>query len=439
MALKILKSKITTEGDDCVGSQSDAILALEYVQKNADEMNIMDIKCTNNSWGGEHSEDADLANAIQTEANKGRLFIVAAGNDRRKNNDVLPYYPANYDSDNVISVCSVEHNGTLSDFSNFGKENVDLCALGRRIKSTYPNNKYSKDSGTSMATPYVTGTVAVLWSTFPDLSISELKTHLLASVESIPALKEANLTGGRLSLRNAISYMQLRRQTFTISNIGETPLNVDKVEITGENAAEFEIRSDKCLSKQLVQSEYCTVEVFFAPTTTGNKKALLAVTSNTPVLQTTSVNLSGKLENITITSLDISINEPPSPPQSLSTDLAEPSVYDIKTGALEIPTIILQESQEDIGVVRETSTIDEAKLSLIGNEPLRFKVDNYGTPGILIRKIGAPTFDVTTGILNIPFLKVGTNTQTFYEVDMGIVLSSDGKFEFELREAIPIH
>jgi len=217
IALKVMRQLITRHGTDCVGSSSNAIQALEYVQKNAQTMSI---KCTNNSWGGD-TFDEELFEFIQKEKDEGRLFIVAAGNEFRQDNDALPYYPASYELDNVISVCSVDKHNNLSLFSNFGQNSVDLCALGEEIDSTVPGGNYALQQGTSMA---------ALWSAYPNLTLSEVKKHILAGAESvIPALEGVNVTKGRLNLPQAVSNLKSQRQTFTIYNTGHTNLKIDKV------------------------------------------------------------------------------------------------------------------------------------------------------------------------------------------------------------------
>ncbi|MEK8017623.1 MAG: S8 family serine peptidase [Candidatus Parabeggiatoa sp.] len=442
IALKILTPEIGRYGTDCVGSYSNAIRALEYVQKNAKTMGI---KCTNNSWSGGNTFDQDLANAIQIEANEGRLFIAAAGNDFRQDNDALPYYPASYDLDNIISVCSVEQDGSLSDFSNFGKTSVDLCALGRRVKSTYPikmtadpKDPYKEDNGTSMAAPYVTAAVTVLWSAYPNLSLPEVKKHILASAKRIPGLETVNVTGGRLSLRQAASNIKSQRQTFTISNTGHSDLKIDNVILAGDNPGEFQIRYNGCSSQKLAPKTDCTVDVSFEPTSLGNKKARLEVISNTPLQQTAVASLSSRLNNM-ITSLGSdndnqppkTDNEPAPPaPQKPVTDLAQPSIYHVEKGELDIPTVALKGNHEK-------DVIYQVKLSALeGHNPLRFKLVEIKTSDNAVRKLGDSIFDETTGFLNIPFVELGKNSRIFYEIDMGMVTNPD---EFELQKAIPIH
>jgi subtilisin family serine protease len=428
IALKILKPELLS--GQCVGSQSDAILALEYVQKNADKMGI---KCTNNSWGGNFPYEQILANAIETEANDGRLFIAAAGNNyvKRHGNDDLPHYPASYKSDNIISVCSIDNENKLSIFSNFGKQSVDLCALGERIVSTYPSNGHNKDNGTSMATAYVTGTVTLLLSAFPDLTMSELKTHILASAKPVSTLKDFNLTGGRLSLRNAITYMKSRRQTFIISNTGNTSLNINQVKITGKDPEAFQVRNNDCLFKQLNPGKGCSVELFFAPISKGNTNAFLEVSSNTPVPQTTIATLRGNVSDINISSTSMT-NFEEAPPLSPLMELAQSSVYYIETGELKIQKIVLLEDKMDTGIAYQ------ATLSLL-NEPLYFQLVELKEIKTFY-KSGDPTFNTTTGILNLPLLEVvGMGSRIFYEVDMRLMINSDGTVQFEIMEIIPIH
>jgi subtilisin family serine protease/fibronectin type 3 domain-containing protein len=108
------------------GYTSDAILALEYARN-------MGVKITNNSWGGGDYSQA-LEEAI---AQSGMLFVAAAGNEY-ENSDITPHYPASYECDNILSVASINNQGYLSDFSNYGLS-VDVAAPGETILSTVPN------------------------------------------------------------------------------------------------------------------------------------------------------------------------------------------------------------------------------------------------------------------------------------------------------------
>jgi thermitase len=93
----------------------------------------------------------------------GIVVVAAAGNY----NSVQPQYPASnflpaaLDKDGLLAVTSVSAAQTKSDFANYGKW-VDIVAPGEEILSTYPVSKYAYWSGTSMATPFVSGEAALV-------------------------------------------------------------------------------------------------------------------------------------------------------------------------------------------------------------------------------------------------------------------------------------
>jgi len=178
------------------------------------------------------------------------------------------------------------------------------------------------------------------------------------------------------------------------------------------------------------------VDVSFEPTSLGNKKARLEVISNRPLQQTAVASLSSRLNTMITTLATGDIREPNDeplpPPQKPLTDLASPSIYDVETGELNIPTVARLKGNEETGVMYQV------KLSVIeGHDPLHFKVlelTEYDNPE---RKLGDSLFDETTGLLNIPFLELGENSRMFYEIDMGMVTTPE--IGFELQKAIPIH
>ncbi len=127
----------------------------------------LNIVATNNSWGGGGYSAALLA-AINRAGDAGILFVTSAGNSGT-DNDASTYYPANYtclnatirDYDCVLAVGSMNSMGTLSSFSNYGLTTVDLAAPGTAIYSTVPPGQYDTLSGTSIAAPHVTASVAL--------------------------------------------------------------------------------------------------------------------------------------------------------------------------------------------------------------------------------------------------------------------------------------
>lgn len=160
-------------------------------------------RVSNNSWGGGGFSQATF-DAISRADAAGVLFVAAAG-DNGSNNDVSPFYPASYNLPNIIAVASVDRFGGLSYFSNYGATTVDLAAPGSDILSTTPNNTYSYMSGTSMATPHVTGAVAFIMAFNPTLNYLDYKDIILQSVTPYDTLTGRMVTGGLLNLREALN------------------------------------------------------------------------------------------------------------------------------------------------------------------------------------------------------------------------------------------
>lgn len=159
MSLKFLA------GVDGFGTTADLLRALGYAKQmrefwvSSGGTKGANIRVLNNSYGGGGSSQAEL-DAISALGDAGILFVVAAGNDGQ-NNDMFPTYPASYLSTNIISVAASTGFGTRASFSNFGPGTVNITAPGDYILSTTPKNTYNFFSGTSMATPHVSGGAAL--------------------------------------------------------------------------------------------------------------------------------------------------------------------------------------------------------------------------------------------------------------------------------------
>jgi subtilisin family serine protease len=201
--IKIINAKfLGTNG----GTTANAVKAIDYITN----LKIIDhykIVATNNSWGGGGYSQA-LYDAISRANDQNILFVAAAGNggadEIGDNNDVTPNYPSNYDLPNVIAVAAITSTGGLASFSNYGATTVDLGAPGVGIYSTLPGSggvsTYGSYSGTSMATPHVTGAAALYASRHPSATAAQIKAAILNSTISTPSLTGKTVTGGRLNL-----------------------------------------------------------------------------------------------------------------------------------------------------------------------------------------------------------------------------------------------
>lgn len=177
------------------GTLEDAILSIDYATS-------MKVDVMSNSWGGGgYSEN--LKQAIERAQQAGILFVAAAGN-ARNNNDAQPSYPASYDLDNVISVAAVDDKGRLASFSNYGKKSVHIAAPGVNILSTNHSGRYMTMSGTSMATPHVSGVAALLLAYDGHLDYHQLKARLLNTARPLAQLR-GKVAHGLLNAYNALA------------------------------------------------------------------------------------------------------------------------------------------------------------------------------------------------------------------------------------------
>lgn len=203
------------------GSTSGAIQAIDYftaaTHANASSRSVF--VGTNNSWGG-GGLSTSLSDAIVRGGSVGNLFVAAAGNSA-SNNDITANYPSNTSTESeleweaVLAVASIDRFGALSSFSNFGSVNVDLGAPGSSIYSTVRGGGYATFSGTSMATPHVTGALALMASQFPQATPQQLRSALLQGSVATTSLSGRTVTGGRLDVSRSLEVLR--------TNLGTTP------------------------------------------------------------------------------------------------------------------------------------------------------------------------------------------------------------------------
>ena len=186
------------------GTIADAIKAFEFaiqVKEAFAATGGANLRVLSNSWAGDAFSQALMDQVTDTNAHD-MLFVAAAGNNGLSN-DMFPAYPANFGVPNVIAVAATTNTDDRAWFSNYGADSVHLGAPGVDILSTTIGNTYAFSSGTSMATPHVSGAAALVLSRCA-LDTASLKDTLLGSVDAVPSLATRTITGGRLNVHSAI-------------------------------------------------------------------------------------------------------------------------------------------------------------------------------------------------------------------------------------------
>ncbi len=177
MALKIFNKKAEGEARS---PTSGIIESFYYAIDNG-------VQIINASWGGGDFSQA-LLDAMRDLAKNNIIFVTTAGNHKR-NNDETPYYPAGYDSDNIVVVGAYTGAGQKAYFSGYGKNSVDIWAPGTNVLSLYKTNPvgdftYTEMSGTSMAAPHVAAILGMAKSINPGLDYRQAIQALMdASID----------------------------------------------------------------------------------------------------------------------------------------------------------------------------------------------------------------------------------------------------------------
>ena len=217
--VKIMPLNISPSGDE---HDKDITMAIRYAVDNG-------AKIINMSFGKEFSMHEDWVLEVFKYAEKHNVLLVHSAGNLSFDVDKNPDYPSDVSFDgtpeichNFINVGSTTYKMNqyfVSDFSNYGKQNVDLFAPGEEIYTTGAGNIYKTESGTSFSAPMVSGTAALIWSYYPNLSVQEVKQIILDSGTAydleviVPGTKDKKVPFSELSksgkVLNVYNAMQL--------------------------------------------------------------------------------------------------------------------------------------------------------------------------------------------------------------------------------------
>lgn len=212
------------------GSISSFIAGLNYAVANG-------ARVSNNSWTGANVSTS-LQQAIQGARDKGHIFVAAAGNFSN-DNDREATYPAGFKVDNVVSVAASDRKDMLASFSNYGAKSVTLAAPGVDIMSTTLGGGYGFNSGTSMATPHVTGVMALVWSAHPTWTYKQVINQVTSSADRVSTLTGKVVTGGRVNAAAAVGVAEVAStgpRLVTATQSGPAANTMNKVRVTFDKA-----------------------------------------------------------------------------------------------------------------------------------------------------------------------------------------------------------
>jgi len=218
---RIMVVRVVPQGDE---RDKDVANAIRYAVDNG-------AKVVNMSFGKSYSPNKDIVDeAVKYAASKDVLLVHAAGNDGQ-DNDQANNFPNDEDAsrkeivNNWVEVGASSWKAgqeTVGNFSNYGKNSVDVFAPGVDIYSTIPGSKYTNHNGTSMAAPVVSGIAALIRAHYPKLTAVQVKEILMKSAipyktkvlvpgsqDQQASLSDISRTGG---IVNAYEALKLAKQ-----------------------------------------------------------------------------------------------------------------------------------------------------------------------------------------------------------------------------------
>ncbi|PMI37571.1 hypothetical protein BCU46_10935 [Enterovibrio norvegicus] len=174
---------------------SDAMASLSYATDKGS-------KISNHSWGirGDYSQAfKDLITEIQDD---DHLMVIASHNFN-SNIDSSPVYPASYDNDNILSIAASNRSEGRISYSNYGVVSVDIAAP-TEFNTVNSSGGYSGFSGTSQATPVMTGVIALAWSMDPTMTFREIKNLVMDTARPVAAWQGLTRSGAIVDMKTLV-------------------------------------------------------------------------------------------------------------------------------------------------------------------------------------------------------------------------------------------
>ncbi|MDR3626570.1 MAG: S8 family serine peptidase, partial [Ignavibacteriaceae bacterium] len=234
MAFKVLNS----EG---YGTESSVLAGIEQaVDPNNDGDTEDKVDIVNMSLGGSGDSNDPLSIAVDNATSIGVTFCIAAGNSGNYNTIGSPGAAVS-----AITVGAADESGNIAYFSSMGPDKgdyyikPDVIAPGVNIYSTYLDSSYATLSGTSMATPYVTGVCALIKNIHPDWAPELIKSSIVNTADNTSADVMAQ-GGGKINKQNAEKISSLASPSnlsFGLDDAKQSTWTVqDTIEITNKNS-----------------------------------------------------------------------------------------------------------------------------------------------------------------------------------------------------------
>ena len=198
------------------------------------------IVATNSSFGVDYGnpDDYPIWCSMYDEMGNVGILSCGAGPNLNVNVDVVGDVPSTCPGDYLIGITNTTSADVKNNSAGYGINNIDIGAPGTSIYSTVPNNGYSNMTGTSMATPQVSGTIALMYAALPEEMMQACKSdpayfsltirqHLFNGADHLPSLDGLVAEGRRLNVYGAIESM-------LYDSIVITPTLTGEVNIIGE-------------------------------------------------------------------------------------------------------------------------------------------------------------------------------------------------------------
>lgn len=279
---KVLPIAGSGTNDVLVASAYDYVYTMRKAYNESNGASGAYIVASNSSFGVDGGDPINfpLWGAMYDSMGMVGILNVASTANKSYDVDIEGDIPTSMTNESIIAVTNTTNMDLRNTQAAWGLNSIDIGAPGTNIYSTRQGNTYGYKTGTSMSSPMVSGSIALLYAATdslrlleykesPNLAVNRFKRYLLATVDTIPSLVGITVSGGRLNLRDAVLMAANPPMLSTNTPILNVGLKPDSTDISSLHLFSSSTKPDPFTLNIIPEADWITLDTMSGLFTPG--------------------------------------------------------------------------------------------------------------------------------------------------------------------------